>query len=435
MTYNNNRSDNFSRSDNINSYDCINRSDRYINLVLCDPIDPSNEMSLRFSVFDTAIAQKWADLVAFLDDRRAHIKTPERFYNFDGDIKASDGWITQEINNCIQGINRTHPNYVNITNFGDCGGLSQRSMNELHEYFVDGALELESQAVLNTQNVVKRMSELKHLIRDYDYWDKFKLQFFSYANGEPDALSILDIVCVLEDHPQFSQVLDNLVLAFGPAQPFLERLNQVIHRWEDLCAVKEQLQLGEQTWKYFVMVYSPACGIPLEDDDYQYYSIRDVFGRVYLDDILPGKCLWDIFRDRDDQAAGDHYKNITHYWGDARFYFGPTHSEALTRQRLNEFWQWFEQNRESLNKLGFYSDDPHLTVGRLPVADLVALDGEDINSIDMEQINRRISQHQFIKRVILVDENNSILSSEIFGKKKWINIITDNLNEVGKLFF
>ena len=409
------------------------RTEKYLKLILCDPRNQSKEIILKFRVFETAIAQKWADLVSYLDSRNSVIKTPERFYNFDGDIKAGHNWILHEIQDCVSGINRYHPDFIDNEMIAGRREITQQWMNQLHEYFVNGALALEVQAVFDLQNINKEISSLKHLILDKIKWQQFSQEFYEYTGETPDNRTILEIVSRLEGHPRYAQVLDQLTYAFGPAQPFLERLNQAIHRWEDRCAIEQQIRAGGDIWRYFVMVYSPACGIPLEDDDYQYYTIRDVFGRVYLDDILPGKCLWDIYRDQDDYVTGEHYKNLTHFWGDARFYFGPTHSEENNENRLQDFWQWFEENEHLLQKMGFHRGDPHLTIGRLPVADLV-VEGE-LSQLGEQQIVRLIGEHQYIKRAVIVDAADNIMTTQWLADKKWVDIIGNNLQQTGRMYF
>lgn len=400
-------------------------ADQFVRLVLCNPEDDSEQLEVDFRLFATDIARRWGEVIAFLDKHRGYITTPDRFYNFAGDPKGDPEWIRRELERCIAGINRWAPGFVNMK-LGPT--LTQETMNELHEYFVDGAGHLEKRGALEVVASGKRLAELRPLIVDRDRWQFFLDSFKRYAGGDAEQLNLVQVLDALDGHPEFGRVLIAMHEALSPTQQYLVQLNQAIHRWEDRCAVQACEDARGEGWKYFVMNFFPAVPLSLNDDDYQYFTVRDVFGRVYLDDISAGKCIWDVYRDQDQQIVGDHYKNLNAFWGDARFYFGPTHSEEFTATRMAEFWQWFGQNEGFLNQVGFRRGDPKMTIGRLPVAELErrgALAGASEG-----EIVALLSRFQHIKRALVVDAAGVELETETAPAASWAQMLGGHLRSI-----
>jgi len=395
-------------------------SDRFVRLVLCKPEDDSARLEVDFRLFATDIARRWGEAIAFLDKHGAYITTPDRFYNFANDPKSDPDWLRRELERCITGINRLVPGFVRMK-LGQT--LTQETMNELHEYFVDGSGQLENRRALDAVISGERLGALRPFIADRDKWQLFLDAFKRHAGADAEQLNFVRVIEDLDGHAEFGRVLMAMHEALSPTRRYLIQLNQAIHRWEDQCAVQAFEDAGGERWQWFVINFFPSVPLRLNDDDYQQFTIRDVFGRVYLDDISVGKCIWAVFKDRDQQIAGDHYKNLHTFWGDARFYFGSTQSEEFTAARMAEFWRWFDENQGFLKQVGFRRGDPKMTVGRLPVADLERRGA--LAGTSEREIVHLLGQYQFVKRALLVDAAGEELGAEGRPAASWAKMLID----------
>ena len=404
-------------------------SDKVLQLVLCDPQDHSKELSLNFRIFDIRVAHLWADILGFLHHRGAAVRTPDRFYNFEGDPKGDPNWIKQELNACVDAINRLYPGYIDYEMPVE---INQTAMNKLHEYFVDGCYELGISKQLTFLQKGVYLSDLESKVQHQDHWHSFLNQFSLHTQKNAKDLNLLECIDLLNFHPQCGAILGEFYSAFDPAKPYLHRLNEAIHRWEDRCAVLAAMNRGAEGWRYFVANFDPTCWLPLEDEDYQYFTIQNKFGRVYLDDLFPGKCIWDVYRDKDEIIVGEHYKNLDYFWGDCSFYMGPSHSDEMTQKNMDGFWAWFDSKRDFLASIGFYRDNPKMTIGRLPVADL-DLTG-DLQGMQRAEINKLVSQHQYIKSLNVYYDGGEEVHPQSTIKETWTQLLSKNWDYAGKIF-
>jgi len=382
-------------------------SDRWLRLTLSDPADANRELNVDFRIYDTPIAQRWSDVIVVLRESNASINDPERFYNFPNDPKVTAEWIREELQRCVDGVNRWHPGFIDIALKPE---LDQAQMNLLHEYFVNGVRDLQNLEGRRLLSAREPLAVVRPLVKDLERWERFCAAFLQYTGRHAEALGFDEIIALFTGHPEFGYYVQSLGYSLEPAIPHLLRLNVAIHRWEDRgAAVAHETQFGK-AWKYYVMSFFPLKRRPMLDEDYQHFTIRDVFGEVYIDDVSEGKCIWDVYRDGDTELTDEHYKSLGKYWGNARFYFGPTHSEALSRQRLAEFWTWFDANELSLNKLGFHRDDPKMmTLGAVPVAKIDPRDA--LAGLDEDAIVDAISRHQYMKRFAIIDDHGRVIHS------------------------
>lgn len=404
-------------------------SDKLLELVLGSIESPDQELVLRFRLFDTPTARRWAELVAFLFHYGGAIRTYDRFYNFDDDPKADARWIRGEIEECIEGINQIYPGFIesDIPDY-----LSQEVMNQLHEYFVDGALNLGISKPFECAHEGMLVGEFMAYVQDHRRWDRFVFRFTRYTLKDPRKLDLMMCVQALNDCPESGAIMKDFYLSFDPARPFLERLNEAIHRWEDRCAFTRAIDRGGEGWRYFVVNFDPTCWVSIDASDFKHFTTKSVFGRVYLDDIFPGKCIWDVYNDDDEIIAEEHYKNLHYFWGDCSFYMGPSHSNEMVSKKMAAFWEWYEARRESLERIGFSREDPKMAIGRFPVADLEC--SGRISGLERHEVNQLISKHQKFKSLNIVMENGKEAFPKDTIEDRWEDFFLKNIENAGKIF-
>jgi hypothetical protein len=389
----------------------VDYSCQLLRMTLCDPNQRERELDVHFRIFDTRIARHWADLMVFLTQRHALIPDPERFYNFPNDPKASSEWIRAELRSCLQGL---APLVAASTDHELDGELTQSEMNRLHEVFVDGCRDLSS----NVEAMLRggaRFGEVKALVADRTYWESVHDIVLKHTGLDAASMTYLEIIRAMDGSPEVCRVLLNLWFVMAPASPYLERLNIAIHRWEDWCSVRAREAQRQEGWKYQVVTFFPCRSFGMTTEDCKAFTIRDVFGRLYLDDITEGKSIWDVYRDKDDIIVGEHYKSLAYFWGNFRVYYGPTHTESEVEAKLASFWRWFEANGPFLDEVGFRRDDPRMTIGSLPVADLEPRGV--LAGLGRQEIVDLVARHQHVKRVAVVaDDGTAIRDSLLISR-------------------
>ena len=388
-------------------------SDRLLRVTLSDPQERQRELDLHFRIFDTPIARRWSEVVVFLSARSACLHHPERFYNFPGDPKASKEWIHGEIERCIEGVHRFSPGFVDVR---PSLAMEQPVLNELHERFAHGVDDLvETRTVVDLSRSPRPIAAWRSRVRDPEALAEACARVRAHCGRDAEAMSFPEMLGVLDDHPAAGEVIAGFVDAFEPEGRYFQDMNIAIHRWEDFCAVQaHQARYGE-SWKSFSINYYPNRCIEMRSEDYPHFTIQQLFGRVYLEDMTAGKCIWDVYRDQDEAVADEHFKTLGYYWGDARFYFGPDQDDELVEAQLAEFWKWFAANETRLGDLGFFRDDPELTVGALPVADLEPRG--PLAGLDPTGIVEAVSRHQRVEAVAVVGEDGEPLRSSPFVQR------------------
>jgi hypothetical protein len=344
-------------------------------------------------VFDTPIASRWADVVVFFSVGAAHIYDPERFYNYPNDPKATDQWLIEELKRCVDGINRYRPGHIRI-DIGDT--IDQITLNELHERFAHGT-ELDYVTHANGQPA----------IRNPESWERCRAAVRAYSGLDlQPSTTRQTFVEVIAAHPSFGRVFQDFTESSFPEWPYLHSLNKAIHRREDLTAVKASIARGGAPWHTFEVNFAPHAVLQMHPEDLKHFTLAKSFGHVYLADMLPGKCIWDIYRDKDAQIIDQHFKNYAYYMADFGVYMGRTTAPRELKASQFGFWQWFAQHEQRLNRAGFFRDKPEeMTLGTLHVADLERrgrLEGKDDAAII-----ELVGQYQMMKRVVIVEDDGT----------------------------
>lgn len=99
-------------------------------ITLCNPIEQSKQITLKFELYPTEIASKWRSKVLEAQANNYQIDDPERFYGFDN-IETEKQKALELINQCIKIINHHMPLIErSLTDFDD-----QDTLNYLHHIF------------------------------------------------------------------------------------------------------------------------------------------------------------------------------------------------------------------------------------------------------------------------------------------------------------
>ncbi|MGZ3722417.1 MAG: hypothetical protein ACXVA9_05775 [Bdellovibrionales bacterium] len=180
-------------------------------------------------------------------------------------------------------------------------------------------------------------------------------------------------------------------------QDALYALNVMIHRYEDVARSE-----NKPASPRIVVSFKAAQRGLLSDEDYKYFTKRDVFGRWYIDYCELGKPLWDLYRDRDDVVGDDNIRPLRYFSANAMVQFSPTKTEKQVRDELDGFYRWWDENKAHLDKLGFKKNDPKNAIGFIPVADLIRTRGV-IKNMSQPQILRLMGKYPRIQGVIVHD--------------------------------
>ena len=137
----------------------------------------------------------------------------------------------------------------------------------------------------------------------------------------------------------------------------IEDYNVLIHRTEDKLNAK-------QARPRMVLTFHERVRHLLEDSDYDNFTLDINFGDVFVNYCEVGKPLWDVFKDKDHVVGDDNIRPLKWYSADMHIYF----TKGGYNSRIDKFWQWFTDNEEFLNSLGFHIYDKKLAIGHIPVA-------------------------------------------------------------------
>lgn len=166
----------------------------------------------------------------------------------------------------------------------------------------------------------------------------------------------------------------------------IEDYNVLIHRTEDLLNASKINKPRPR----IVLTFKDRRRHELSEDDFDYFSLDINFGEVYINYCEVGKPLWDVFKDKDDIVGDHNIRPLKWYSADMMIYF----LDGGYRGKINQFWNWFDQNSKFLNDLGFFKEDKKLAIGHIPVARLITTDTK-------EEVISKISKFNKINRVYI----------------------------------
>jgi len=230
------------------------------------------------------------------------------------------------------------------------------------------------------ENIVKELKKRADIINEYKFYIPESEQINTTIN-QP----LLNLL-----HKYFEEMRGGIL---SPGEYYttaplnikraIEDYNVLIHRTEDkLNAVKAKPRM--------VLTFNEKQRHELADEDYDNFSLDIKFGEVYVNYCEVGKPLWDVFKDRDQIVGDQNIRPLKWYSADMMIYF----MDATYKNKINEFWRWWDTQSEFLSELGFIKYDKHLSIGHIPVARLVT-------DRDPEEIVLAIAKFDKINRVYI----------------------------------
>lgn len=161
----------------------------------------------------------------------------------------------------------------------------------------------------------------------------------------------------------------------------LRNLNILIHRYESLG----QIPRFVATW------YSKPGRKLLAEKDFKEFTLIETWGTMYINYCEVGKTLFDLYNDNDKYIDPKAFKPLHHYSMDFTVRF--TDKDRSYYQDLEEnIWQYYDNHDQFFFDQGYVKYDPRLSLGLIPVADLILTDSKE-NTIDL------IGKHQKIKSI------------------------------------
>jgi hypothetical protein len=162
----------------------------------------------------------------------------------------------------------------------------------------------------------------------------------------------------------------------------LERYNVLIHRMESILVHKDQL---------CPRVVCTFYGYERKDlilEDYDYFKTSLLAGEVYINYCEVGKPLYDVFRDGDEIVGDDNIRPLRYYSPDFGFH--------LVDIKFSDMTEWWKENKQKLETLGFYENDKKNAIGSIPVARVTS-------EKTMEEIITDLELFDKINRVVCYD--------------------------------
>lgn len=232
----------------------------------------------------------------------------------------------------------------------------------------------------------KLVSELNECITKINKNEKV-IEHFAYVGMQQDRLNIL--------HHYFEELRGGVLTptnfwndADEDVRYALERYNIIIHRAESFYHNRTL----DANSPRIVCRFKDRIRYPLEDEDYEKFTLIRKFGEVYINYCEVGKPLYDVFKDGDDIVGEDNIRPLQYYSCDfnVSFHERSFRSAFLFLCKMDEWW---DRNHNYLTSLGFNRDDPKNSIGNIPVAILTDKD------IAKEEIIIKLSEYSFIDRI------------------------------------
>ena len=191
-----------------------------------------------------------------------------------------------------------------------------------------------------------------------------------FAIKDQDTLNYLHSVFELH-HGQLDTWQDNPIFDVergNDLRQYLSHINQTIHRCEGQAGVP----------KLRVVYFDTPKTKRFTAEDYQLFTNTLDFGGVYTCYADVGKNLESLATDDDDHHH-DFVPN-THYSAD--FYVKFTNNNGV--EKTNLYQNFYKQNKNYFDNLGYEDDDIRLTTGAIKLAQLVYDDEQDV----LQQISK-----------------------------------------------
>jgi hypothetical protein len=144
-------------------------------------------------------------------------------------------------------------------------------------------------------------------------------------------------------------------------QQALADLNVLVHRCESVYR-------GSLP-RHVVTYYGLPKTEQLQEQDYELFTDRVKFGRVFLNYVEIGKTLEDLTEDNDQYISDDAFRPWQHYSADFNVHFWTSDDRQLELKHA-KIKQYYDEHYDFFSSRGYEWSDQRLTFGSIPLADL-----------------------------------------------------------------
>jgi cytidyltransferase-like protein len=229
------------------------------------------------------------------------------------------------------------------------------------------------------------IEELKKIIDTINSYSSGLIDIILKEDITQDTLNylhhIFEIYHGLYDEQQSNKFFNNAPIE---VQLALRNLNILVHRYESLGAIPRFVA----TW------YGKPSRKPLAEKDFEEFTLLETWGTMYINYCEVGKTLFDLYNDNDNYIDPKAFKPLQYYSMDFTVRF--TDKNRNYYQELEEkVWRYYNDNEEFFINQRYFKYDPKLSLGLIPVADIVLTDSKE-QTLDL------IGKHQKIKSISIV---------------------------------
>jgi hypothetical protein len=164
----------------------------------------------------------------------------------------------------------------------------------------------------------------------------------------------------------------------------ISRFNIMIHEFENF--IHNELKNSIHPESRLIVTFNDRLRYDLADEDYNYFTVKWIFGQVYINYCEVGKGIIDVIMDNDSIIGNSAIKPLRYYSADFQVKFFRSMND-IEHERLLQFIKHkFNSKKEFFKNLGF-TFDKKLSIGLIPVAELNRNDSGFASMTDLEIIN------------------------------------------------
>ena len=167
-------------------------------------------------------------------------------------------------------------------------------------------------------------------------------------------------------------------------QEAVNRFNIMIHEFESYMF--SELLNNTHPESRLVVTFNNRVRYELVDEDYIHFTMKWIFGNVYVNYCEVGKTIFEVIHDKDTQIGTSNIRPQRHYSADFQVRFSPTISDKEYDKKIEWFKLEYNNKKDFFESLGFPYDNK-LSLGRITVASLNLIDSGFIDMTDLEVIS------------------------------------------------
>ena len=236
----------------------------------------------------------------------------------------------------------------------------------------------------NKKDKTYYINELNTQMKIVNYYSPNIIPFFlTLVQVNQNSFNILhkffeDIRGPIENPPEFYKNAPHEV------QEAVNRFNIMIHEFES-CMFNELLN-NKHPESRLIVTFNDRLRHKLIDEDYEHFTMKWAFGKVYVNYCEVGKTILNFIHDNDSHMGTSNIRPQRHYSADFQVKFAPTISDKELHRRIEWLKAGYNSKKEFFESLGFPYDNK-LSLGMISVASLNRIDSGFIDITDLEIIS------------------------------------------------